>query len=112
MKREEGAGYRHARLEGLIFQELRALLRDDITDPALGSVRFTNIALSVDFRHVRIHFGVVATKGKEIDNRKNIESALIRATSFLRAQLAIALDLKRVPDLRFVFDGILVEEDL
>jgi ribosome-binding factor A len=34
------------------------------------------------------------------------QQALARATPFLRARLAEAVEMKRVPDLRFVFDGI------
>ena len=36
--------------------------------------------------------------------------AFERATPFLRAQLADAIDLKRVPDLRFVFDGMVLPD--
>jgi tRNA-splicing ligase RtcB (3'-phosphate/5'-hydroxy nucleic acid ligase) len=38
MRREqEGAGHRHARVQSLILEELRALLRDDVSDPALAN---------------------------------------------------------------------------
>jgi len=118
MKRvEEGAGHRHARLEGLILEELRALLRDDVSDPALGDVWVTAVVLSVDYRHARVHFTVTGPAegpGEERDGspaaRAEKERALDRATPFLRAQLAIAIDLKRVPDLRFVFDGVAPRE--
>ncbi len=109
MRREEeggGAGHRHPRLQGLILEELRALLRDDVTDPALFAVRITAAVLSVDYRNARVHFGTI---GAEEGTRGEAEvaRALTRATPFLRARLADALDLKRVPDLRFVFDGVL-----
>lgn len=103
MKRreEEGAGHRHARLEGLVLEELRALLRDDVSDPALTGIRITALVLSVDYRHARVHFAVDPTADRSIAER-----ALLRATPFLRAQLADAIDLKRIPDLKFVFDGV------
>jgi ribosome-binding factor A len=111
MRREgnenEGAGHRHARLQGLIAEELRALLRDDVVDPALKEVRLTAVVLSVDYRHARVHF---ALRGAVVDGveqeRGRAERALSRATPFLRARLAEAIELKRVPDLRFVFDGV------
>jgi ribosome-binding factor A len=107
MKREqEAAGHRHARLQGLVFEELRALLRDDVSDPTLSHVRITAVVLSVDYRHARVHFtlhepGVEATAS----HAAHVERALVRATPFLRARLAEAVEVKRVPDLRFVFDG-------
>jgi ribosome-binding factor A len=108
MRREdEGAGHRHARLEGLVLEELRALLRDDVSDPALVDVGITNLVLSVDYRHARVHF---ALRDGGPGSRARAEHALVRATPFLRARLADAIDMKRIPDLRFVFDGVAVRE--
>ena len=108
MRREEDdAGHRHVRLQGLILEELRALLRDDVSDPALVGVRVTAVVLSVDYRHARVHFATLGSEAELSRARARCELALGRATPFLRARLAEAIDLKRVPDLRFVFDGIL-----
>jgi ribosome-binding factor A len=108
-KEDEGAGHRHARLQGLILEELRALLRDDVTDPALVDVRIVAIVLSVDYRHARVHFTLLASPG--VLDHAQAERALTRATSFFRARLAEAIDMKRLPDLRFVFDGIAPADD-
>jgi ribosome-binding factor A len=59
--------------------------------------------LSVDYRHARVHFALGGGRGGE---PRVAQRALERATPFLRARLAEAIELKRVPDLRFVFDGI------
>jgi len=101
-REEESAGYRHERVQGLILEELRALMRDDVSDPALADVRVTAVVLSVDYRHARVHFAL--TTGME--QRRPVERSLLRATPFLRARLADAIDMKRTPDLRFVFDGV------
>jgi ribosome-binding factor A len=100
-REEEGAGYRHQRLQDLILEELRALMRDDVSDPALAETRITAVVLSVDYRHARVHFTVA-----ESGERVRVERAFVRATPFFRARLADAIDLKRVPELRFIFDGI------
>ena len=109
----EGAGYRHGRLERLILEELRALLREDVSDPALVDARITSLVLSVDYRHARVHFalrgGGDSVNGDRV--RSHVERAFERATPFLRAQLADMIDMKRVPDLRFVFDGVVLPDD-
>lgn len=105
-RKEEGAGHRHERLQGLILEELRALLRDDVSDPALVGVRITAVVLSIDYRHARVHFALDAA-----DERARAEQGLARATAFLRARLGSAIDLKRVPDLRFVFDAVSPGDD-
>lgn len=101
MKREkEGAGYRHQRLEVSILEELRSLLRDDVSDPELEGVGVSAVALSPDYKNARVHF-VIRRGGA----RPEIERALTRATPFLRRRLAEAIELKRTPDLRFVFEA-------
>lgn len=92
-REDDGAGHRHQRLQELIFEELRALMRDDISDPDLVDIEITAVVLSVDYRHARVHY----VKGNA--------RALERATPFLRARLADAIDMKRIPDLRFISDG-------
>ncbi|HTJ83536.1 MAG TPA: ribosome-binding factor A, partial [Polyangiaceae bacterium] len=94
---DETAGHRHARLETLILDELRALLRDDVADPALATIQITTGILSVDYRHVRCHFVL----GEGGASRADAERALVRATPFLRARLADAIDMKRTPELSF-----------
>lgn len=104
MKRdEEGAGHRHLRVQSLVLEELRSLLRDDVSDPDFGDVRFAAVVLSVDYRHARVHF---VLSGVSSVNPRPPQRGLVRATPFFRARLAEAVEMKRVPDLRFVFDGI------
>jgi ribosome-binding factor A len=104
---EEGAGHRHLRVQSLVFEELRALLRDDVSDPALANVRVVAVVLSVDYRNAKAHFVLSGAP----DTRLQAERALARAAPFLRARLAEAIEMKRVPELRFVFDGIASSAD-
>ena len=109
MKRdEEGAGHRHLRVQSLVLEELEALLRDDVSDPDLFDVRVVAVVLSVDYRHARVHF--ILSGASSVDPRP-AHRALVRATPFLRARLAEAVEMKRVHDLRFVFDGIEPDDD-
>jgi ribosome-binding factor A len=93
----EHAGYRHARLEALIKDELISLLGDEIDDPALAGVSVAHVTLSIDYRHARVYFRV-----GEGGSNERVARALERAAGFFRARLADAVDLKRIPELRFV----------
>lgn len=99
-----GAGsagaYRHQRVESAILEELRAILRDDISDPELEGVKLTAIVLSPDGKLARVHFAV--PRGRP---RSAVERAFARATGFLRSRLAEGVELKRTPDLRFVYES-------
>lgn len=92
-RNEEGGG--HARMQELLLEELRSLFSDDISDPALEGVQVVAVVLSVDYRHLRVHYAAPSPG-------RATEHALQRATPFLRRSLADTLDLKIVPDLRFV----------
>jgi ribosome-binding factor A len=100
---EATSGHRHLRVQGLLLDELRSLLRDDVHDPTLAGVRVVAVVLSVDYRHARVHFVLGPA---DAGASRAVEKALERATPFLRARVADAIDMKRVPDLRFVFDGV------
>jgi ribosome-binding factor A len=92
--------HRHQRVESSILEELRSILRDDITDPELEGVRLTAIVLSPDGKLARLHFAV--PRGRP---RTAVERAFTRATGFLRGRLAEGVELKRTPELRFVYEA-------
>lgn len=100
MKHDEALPHRHQRVEVSILDELRTVLRDDVTDPALEDVRLTAIVLSADSKIARLHYAV--PRGRP---RPDVERAFTRATGFLRGRLAEGVELKRTPELRFVFEG-------
>jgi ribosome-binding factor A len=93
-------GHRHERLSRLLHEELDALVRDELHDPRVSGAAVTYVELSVDYKNARV--GYVAPLG----DRQRVEPALARATPFLRARLADAVDLKQVPALRFVWDAL------
>lgn len=95
------AGHRHARIVELMFEELRTLVCDEASDPALDGIGIVCVALSVDYRHARVHF-VTANASVAAD----VVAALERATPYLRSRLGAEVELKRTPELRFVWDGV------
>lgn len=104
MKRDaqagEAAGHRHQRLEVSVREELQSIIRDDVTDPELEGVVVSVVVLSPDYRNARVHF--LVPRGRP---RTAVERAFARATPFLRARLAEGVELKRTPDLRFVYEA-------
>jgi len=100
-EKEPGAQvHRHQRVESSILEELRSILRDDIENPVLEGVVLTAIVLAPDSKIARVHFAV--PRGRP---RKDVEEAFARATGFMRARLADGVELKRNPDLRFIFEA-------
>lgn len=81
-------------------EELQSILRDDVSDPELEGVVVSAVVLSPDYRNARVHF--LVPRGRP---RTAVERAFARAAPFLRARLAEAVELKRTPDLRFVYEA-------
>jgi ribosome-binding factor A len=95
---------RHLRVQSILFQEVSRLFRGELSDPLLEGVSVTSLELSSDGRNARIGFTLppeLADTGPA-----PVEEALTRASSFIRSQLALGLDLKRVPHLRFIYVGV------
>jgi len=105
MKHDRGGpsaagAHRHQRVESSILEELRSILRDDMTDPELEGVQLTAIVLTPDSKLAKVHF--VVPRGRP---RTAVERAFARATGFLRARLAEGVELKRTPELRFIYEA-------
>jgi ribosome-binding factor A len=104
----ESVPARHLRIQSLLFQEVSRLFRGELSDPLLEGVAVTSLELTPDGRNARLGFTVppeLAGTGPA-----QIEEALKRASGFIRSQLALGLDLKRVPHLRFVYVGVAQRE--
>ena len=99
---------RHLRLQSTLFEELSLLFRGELSDPLLEGVHLTSLELSPDGRHARI--GFTLPHDKQESDTPAVEEALSRAQGYLRAQLAQGLNLKRVPNLRFVCVGVAPRE--
>jgi len=95
---------RHLRIQSLLFQEVSRLFRGELSDPLLEGVAVASLELTPDGRNARLGFTLppeLASTGPA-----QVEEALKRASGFIRSQLALGLDLKRVPHLRFICVGV------
>ncbi len=103
---EAGAGHRHARLEHVLCEELQRLITDEAADPALDGIHLLAVHLSFDAGQARVPYAVEGPLGDEARRARETKLGLSRATAFLRTQLALTLDLKKVPKLAFTFVGM------
>ena len=86
--------------------EVARILREDVTDPRLRFVTLLRVELSADLGSARLHWSDLRAEGEAI---AEIGRALEGATPFVRRRLAAALELRRVPELRFQHDPSLAE---
>ena len=94
------AGHRRERANGLIYEELALLLKDEVLDPRVQLVTVTGVDLTVDRRTARVY---VACYTGEEDLASGLQG-LRSASSFLRSRLAQLLDWPFAPTLEFRVD--------
>lgn len=102
--RGEGPGPRGARLQHLLYEEIDRLFRLEVNDRRLQGLRPLWLQLSPDLRNAKVLYGMLP--GAPPVGDKELKDALQRVSAFLRARIAEALVIKRVPDLHFHRDRI------
>jgi ribosome-binding factor A len=92
-------GSRPDRVADQIRSELAMLLAREVHDPGVGFVTLTRVQVSPDLQTARVHFTALGDEKAQQSSARALE----RAAPFLR--------LKRVPELRFVYDESIAGQD-
>jgi ribosome-binding factor A len=100
-------GFRPDRVGDQIRAELSDVLAREVHDPGLGFLTLTRVQVTPDLQLARVYY---TTLGDEVTRRKTGQ-ALRRAVPFLRRQIGRRLRLRRVPELEFVFDETIEQQD-
>jgi ribosome-binding factor A len=100
-------GSRPERVGEEIRQELARLLARDVQDPGIGFVTITRVKVSPDLQVARAFYTLIG----DDKARRETERALGRATPFLRRQIGSRLRLKNVPELTFMYDKSIEQQD-
>jgi ribosome-binding factor A len=83
------------------------LLTREVHDPGIGFVTLTRVQISPDLQVARVFYTALG----DGTARKNSARALDRAAPFLRRQIGSRLRLKRVPELKFLYDESIAGQD-
>ncbi len=100
----------HSRADRVADQlraEIAQLLGREVHDPGVGFVTLTRVHLSPDLQAARVYY----TSLGDDASRRATARALERTAPFLRRRLGARLRLRRVPELRFVYDDSIAGQD-
>jgi ribosome-binding factor A len=100
-------GSRSDRVADQLRAELAQLLSREVHDPGVGFVTLTRVHVSPDLQAARVYY----TSLGDDAGRRNTARALERASPFLRRQIGSRLRLKRVPEIKFIFDDSIAGQD-
>jgi len=91
---------RSDRVADLIRAEISDILLKQVRDPRTRNVTVTGVKMTDDLRLAKIFF---VPMGEDISGG-DAQEGLERAASFLRRELGKRLQLRYVPELKFIFD--------
>jgi ribosome-binding factor A len=100
-------GSRPDRVADQIRSELALLLSREVHDPGIGFVTLTRVQVSPDLQQAKVLYTALG----DDKTRATSARALERAAPFLRRQLGRRLRLKRIPELRFIYDDSIAGQD-
>jgi len=99
-------GTRMERVAERVRIELSTLLIRAVRDPAVSAVTITHVAMTADLQLARIYYTVL-----DGSDRRETARGLRRAKTYLRRAIGQRLQLRQVPELRFMFDETLDRQD-
>lgn len=88
------------RVAELIKAEISTILKRKVNDPRIGFVSITDVTVSPDLEFAKVYVSIM---GDETEKLKTLEG-LNSAKGFIRGELGHAIELRLVPDIKFIRD--------
>jgi ribosome-binding factor A len=93
--------HRVERIAEALREELTELVEYELEDPRLNGVTVNGVSVTPDMRHAHALIGTGGTG----DEGEGALAALEHASSLIRRELLIRLNLNRLPEIHFVADS-------
>jgi len=95
------AGYRRGRINEEMVRELSSIIRE-VKDPRVSSalISITAADVTADMKYAKIYFSCISPSDDKAEVKKGLESA----SGFIRKQIALRLNLRQTPELKFLAD--------
>lgn len=99
-------------MQGKRLLRVKELLRrvisetvSSLKDPRIGFLTITDITLTEDLREAKVFYSVLGNS----EEREKTSQALSHASPFIRREIGLRTDLRRVPELEFVYDSSMAQ---
>lgn len=99
-------GTRTRRVAERVRKELSMLLARSARDPGLLGVTVTDVRMSADLQLARVYYTLV-----DGSDRRSAARGLRRAQPYLRREIGHRLQLRQVPEMRFLYDDSTERQD-
>ncbi len=89
-----------SRIESDIIKYLSNILYTETDDEFLKTITLTDIEVSKDLSYAKVYFTTLAAM-----EHKDAEKEMNEAAPFLRGRLAQHIEIRNIPELKFIYDG-------
>lgn len=93
---------RPERVRGLLQETVAEILLREVKDPRVEGITLTGVDITPDLKLAKIYFSTLQS-----ENREAALAGLKSAAGYIKRQIAIRLQLRHTPELRFFYDTTL-----
>lgn len=93
------ANYKIARINSDISKYISDIISNESRDELLKSITITGTQVTNDLSYCKVYFTSILDMDK-----KRLEKEVNDASSFIRGRLSEKIDIRRTPELKFIYD--------
>jgi ribosome-binding factor A len=93
---------RPERVRGLLQETVAEILLREVKDPRVEGITLTGVDITPDLKLAKIYFSTLQS-----ENHEAALAGLKSAAGYIKRQIAIRLQLRHTPELRFFYDTTL-----
>ena|SRR5215203_851567 len=93
---------RPERVRGLLQETVAEILLREVKDPRIEGVTLTGVDITPDLKLAKIYFSTL-----QPENHEAALAGLKSAAGYIKREIAIRLQLRHTPELRFLYDTTL-----
>ncbi|MBQ9853446.1 MAG: 30S ribosome-binding factor RbfA [Bacilli bacterium] len=86
------------RLNSLFTEEISKIINEEVKDKSIGFVTITDSKVTSDLSFAKIYFTTLD------DNKEKVATVLNKASGFIRTMLCDRINIRKMPEIHFVFD--------
>ena len=87
------------RLNNIFVEEISKILRTEIKDERINFVTVTSASVTSDLYYAKVYVTVLNDK-----ERDNVIKLLNKASNFIERELSKRIEIRKMPDITFVYD--------
>ena len=91
------------RLSHMFVEEISKILLNEVKDEQLKFVTITYAKINSDLSIAKVYFTVLDENRKE-----EVEKALNKASGFIKSKLCENIDIRKMPELNFIYDESII----